>query len=259
LSSEGDTAGHPALQDVNVRRAIVMGVDRNKITEELLYGLTKPALTPWDGMAEADPSITPIPFDPEAAKTLLDEAGWTVGSDGIREKDGVKLKLRYLTTTREVRINTQAIVQQMLRDIGVDTELIQHPSDVFFGSYGEGGPVATGKYDIAQWSDVPNFPDPDTADYLCSEIPSDDNPPGQNWQFLCDEELDALFRQQASTVDAAARTEIFHQIQKLINDKVYWASIWDDPDLWTVSKKLSNVRFSGATPFWNAYEWDKTE
>jgi hypothetical protein len=35
--------------------------------------------------------------------------------------------------------------------------------------------------------------------------------------------------------------------------------MWDDPDIWTVSKKLKNVKFSGATPFWNSYEWDKTE
>jgi peptide/nickel transport system substrate-binding protein len=143
--------------------------------------------------------------------------------------------------------------------VGIDTELVNHPSDVFFNSYGDKGPVATGQYDIAEWSNATNFPDPDTSAWLCSEIPSDANPPGGNWQFLCDKDLDALFQQQAKTVDAKARTEIFKQIQKIIADKVYWVSIWDDPDLWTISKKLSNVKFSGATPFWNAYEWDKTQ
>jgi peptide/nickel transport system substrate-binding protein len=259
LSAEEATKGHPALQDPNVRRAVVMAVDRDKITQELLYGLTKPALTLWDGMAQADSSITPIKYDPEGAKKLLDDAGWKVGADGIREKDGEKFKLRYVTTTREVRKNTQAIVQQQWKAVGIDTELVNHPSDVFFNSYGDKGPVATGQYDIAEWSNATNFPDPDTSAWLCSEIPSDANPPGGNWQFLCDKDLDALFQQQAKTVDAKARTEIFKQIQKIIADKVYWVSIWDDPDLWTISKKLSNVKFSGATPFWNAYEWDKTQ
>lgn len=258
-SAEEATKGHPALQDANVRRAIVMAVDRDKITQELLYGLTKPALTFWDGMAQADSSIEPIKYDPEGAKKLLDEAGWKVGADGIREKDGEKLKLRYVTTTREVRKNTQAIVQQQWKAVGIDAELVNHPSDVFFNSYGDKGPIATGQYDIGEWSDAPAFPDPDTARWLCSEIPSDANPPGGNWQFLCDKELDALFQEQAKTVDANARTEIFKKIQKIIADQVYWVSIWDDPDLWTISKKLSDVKFSGATPFWNAYEWDKAQ
>lgn len=259
MSTEDATKGNPALQDVNVRRAIVMAVDRDKIDQELLYGLTKPALTLWDGMPQADSTIQPIKFDPEGAKKLLDDAGWKVGSDGIREKAGVKLKLRYVTTTREVRKNTQAIVQQQWKDVGIDTELVNHPSDVFFNPYGDKGPVATGQYDVAEWSNSPNFPDPDTATWLCSEIPSDKNPPGSNWQFLCDKDLDALFQQQAKTVDAKARTDIFHQIQKIIADKVYWVSIWDDPDLWTISKKTSDIKFSGATPFWNSYEWDKTQ
>jgi peptide/nickel transport system substrate-binding protein len=259
LSAEGDTAGHPALQDKNVRRAIVMAVDRNKITQELLNGLTKPALTFWDGTAFADTSITPIPFDPEGAKKLLDDAGWKVGADGIREKDGVKLKLRYLTTTREVRQNTQAIVQQQWKDIGVDSELAAHPSDIFFNGFAQDGPVARGQYDIAEWSDAPSFPDPDTAKWLCDEVPSDATPDGGNWQFLCDEELNALFLEQAGTVDLAKRIEVFKKIQKRMADEVYWVSIWDDPDLWTVSKKLQNANLSGATPFSNSQNWDKVQ
>ncbi len=259
MSADEATKGHPALQDANVRRAIVMAVDRDKIDQELLYGLTKPALTFWDGMAQADPNIEPIKYDPEGAKKLLDDAGWKVGADGIREKDGEKLKLRYLTTTREVRKNTQAIVQQAWKAVGIDADLVTHPSDVFFNSFGDKGPVATGQYDVAQWSNSPKFPDPDTVDWLCSEIPSEANPPGNNWEFICDKDLDALFQQQARTVDAKARTELFFQIQKMIADKVYWVSIWDDPDLWTISKKLTDVKFSGATPFWNAYQWDKTQ
>lgn len=259
LSTDAASQGNPALQDANVRRAVVMAVDRDKIDEQLLYGLTKPALTLWDGMAQADSSVAPISYDPAGAKKLLDDAGWKVGADGIREKDGVKLKLRYVTTTREVRVNVQAIVQQQWKEVGIDTELINHPSDVFFNSYGDKGPVATGQYDIAEWSNAPFFPDPDTSAWLCSEIPSDANPPGNNWQFFCDKDLDALFQQQAKTVDAAKRTEIFHQIQKIIADKVYWVSVWNDPDLWTVSKKVTGVKFSGATPFWNSYEWDKTQ
>jgi len=256
LSTDAKTKGHSALQDPNVRKAIVMAVDREKIDKDLLLGRTKPAVTFWDGTPYADPSIQPISFDKAGAQKLLDDAGWKVGTDGIRAKGGVKLKLRYRTTTREVRKNTQVIVQQMFKDVGIDVELINDSSDTFFNGYGDKGPIATGQYDIAEWSTAPAFPDPDFASWLCKEIPSDQNPSGTNDMFLCDKDLDALFQKEATTVDAAARTPIFFQIEKIISDKVYWASVWDDPDWWAVSKNLQNVKFSGATPFWNVYEWD---
>ncbi len=259
LSTDKATAGHPALQDKNVRRAIVMAVDRNKITKELLFDLTKPALSFWDATAFADPTIQPIPFDPDGAKKLLDDAGWKAGSDGIREKDGVKLKLRFVTTTREVRKNVQAIVQQLWKDVGVDAELINHPGDIFFNGYAQDGPVSRGKYDIAEWSAAPAFPDPDVSFWLCDEIPSDASPDGNNSMFLCNKELDALFKAQAAELDVAKRKELFKQIQKIVADEVYWISLWDDADLWTVSKKLKDIKLSGATPFSNSQNWDKTE
>jgi peptide/nickel transport system substrate-binding protein len=260
LGADPKTAGHPALQDVNVRKAIVMAVDRDKICQDLLYDRTMPAITFWDGTPYADPSLEPISFDEAGAEKLLDDAGWKVDSDDNREKtiDGqvVKLKLRYVTTTREVRKNTQVIVQQMLKDAGIDVSLENQSSDVFWNSYGDNGPIATGQYDIAEWSTCPAFPDPDTSGWLCKEIPSDANPAGNNWQFFCDQELDALFAKETATVDTQARIQLFYQIEKIINDKVYWNSVWDDPDWWAVSKSLVDVKFSGATPFWNSYQWD---
>ncbi len=256
LSTDAKTKGHPALQDVNVRKAIVMAVDREKIVKDLLDGRTKVSGTFWEGMPYADPGIKPLPYDPEGAKKLLDEAGWKAGATGIREKGGVKLKLRYATTTREVRKNTQVIVQQMLKNVGVDVELINHASDLFFASYAEKGPIALGQYDIEQHSGNPAFPDPDTVGWLCKEVASDKNPSGTNAQYLCDKDLDALFAKQTATVDAQARVKIFYDIGKLISEKVYWISMWDDPDWWAVSKKLVNIKLSGATPFWNAHEWD---
>ena len=171
LSTEAKTQGHPALQDVNVRRAIVMAIDREKIVKELLGGRTKVSGTFWEGTPYADPSLKPLGYDPAGAKKLLDEAGWKVGADGIRAKDGVKLKLRYVTTTRDVRKNTQVIVQQMLKDVGIEVELINHASDVFFAGYAEQGPIATGQYDIEQRSTNPAFPDPDFVSWTCKEIP----------------------------------------------------------------------------------------
>jgi peptide/nickel transport system substrate-binding protein len=249
--------GHPALQDVNVRKAIAMAFDRQKINDDLLLGLTKPAVTYWDNTPYADPSLTAYPFDPEQAKKLLDDAGWVDSNgDGVRDKDGVDLELTYGTTTREIRQDTQAVAQQQLADVGVKLDLSNYDSDIFFSGYAEGGPAATGQLDIMEWSDTTQFPDPEVAYWLCSEIPSADSPSGTNWQAICDPELDQLFQQEAKQVDFAARQQTFYKISKMIFDKVYWLGLWQDPDIWAVGSRLQNVKISGATPFFNIAEWD---
>jgi peptide/nickel transport system substrate-binding protein len=255
LDMRPDTA-HPAMLDVNVRKALALGFNREQISRDLLFGLTQPAATFWDGSAWVNPDIEPYPYDPEQAKQLLDEAGWVDSNgDGTRDKDGTELVLRYATTTRPVRMDTQAVVQQQLQEIGIGVELSSFESDIFFGGYAEGGPCAVGEADICQYSDGVNFPDPDTYYWLCSEIPSDENPAGTNY-FICDEELDQLFKEQAVTVDADKRRELVYQIQQLMHDKVYEIGIWQDPDIWALNPRLQNVKLSGVTPFHNSTEWD---
>lgn len=246
---------HPALQDVRVRQALVYAVDREKIAKDLLLGKTKPGASLWDNSPYVDPSLKPYPFDSEKAKALLDEAGWKVGADGVREKDGRKLELRYGTTTKEIRQSTQAVVQQMLANVGVKVNLLNFDSDIFFASFADKGPAYTGELDIMEWSDVYQFPDPNFTYFLCSEIPSAESPQGVNAQYLCDQELDALFQQQATQVETTARIATFQKISKIVYDKVYWASLWQDPDIWAIGKRLDNVKLSGATPFYGIADW----
>jgi len=252
--------GHPALQDVRVRQAIAYATNRDALCQNLLLGLTKPSASDWDNTPWVDPTIQPYPYDPEQAKKLLDEAGWVDSNgDGTRDKDGVELVLDYGTTTREIRKDTQAVVQQELAAVGIAVNLLNAESDLFFSGYGEGGPCATGEYDMFEYSTVFNFPDPDTAEWLCSEIPSDESPDGTNWMAVCDKELEDLLMLQRTQVDSAARQETFHKITKLIFDKVYWLGIWQDPDIWAIGPTLKNVKISGATPFFNIIEWELTE
>ncbi len=249
--------GHPALQDQKVREAIALATDREALVKDLLLGATAPAATYWDNTPYNDPSLKPWPFDPEKAKQLLDEAGWKDSNgDGTRDKNGTELVLKYGTTTREIRKDTQAVVQQQLADVGIKVELENFESDTFFSSFKEGGPAATGQLDIFEYSTSANFPDPDTAEWLCTSIPTDAKPDGNNWSRLCDKELDALFQKQATQVDAAERQKTFQQITKMIFDQVFWLGLWQDPDIWGVNQRLQNVKFSGATPLFNIAEWD---
>jgi len=251
--------GHPALQDVRVRKALAMGFDRFSLCKDLLLDMTKPAVGHWDNTPYVDPSLEPWPYDPTEAERLLDEAGWIDSNgDGTRDKDGVELVLRYGTTTREIRRDTQAVAQQQLAAIGIGLDLLNWDSDIFFAGYGEGGPAAKGELDIFEYSTVVNFPDPDTAEWYCSEIPSDESPDGLNWQGVCDPDLEDLFKQEVSEVDFAARQQTFYQISRYIFENVYWIGVWQDPDSFAIGPRLQNVKISGATPFFNIIDWDLT-
>jgi len=252
--------GNPALKDVRVRQAIALAFNREKLVQDLLLGLTGVAATDWDNSPWVEPSITPWPYDPEKAKSLLKEAGWEdTNGDGTVDKDGVELELKYGTTNREVRQDTQAVMQQDLAQVGIKLDLQSYEFDLFFSSYADNGPSANFSLDLIQYSDSPDFPDPNAVVWLCSEIPSDENPVGVSPTGLCDEELDSLFQKQATQVDFAERQQTFYQITKRIFEQVFWLGVWQDPDLFGFSDRVQNVKMSGATPFFNIAEWELTK
>ncbi|MFZ2098298.1 MAG: peptide ABC transporter substrate-binding protein [Anaerolineales bacterium] len=252
--------GNPALKDVRVRQALAYAFNRQKLVTDLLLDLTGVAATDWDKSPWVDPTITPYPYDPEKAKALLEEAGWTdTNGDGTVDKDGVELVLKYGTTSREVRQNTQAVAQQDLAAVGIGTELLSYDADTFFLGYQDDGPSANFSLDIIEYSDSPDFPDPNTAIWLCSDIPTDENPSGTSPTGLCDEKLDGLFQLQQTQVDFAERQQTFYEITRYIYDQAYWIGLWLDPDLFGFSDRMTGIKMSGATPFFNIAEWDMTQ
>jgi peptide/nickel transport system substrate-binding protein len=249
---------HPAMLDVNVRKAIAMSVDFASFNRDVNLDVVQVPGSFWDALPfYNDPAIEPYPYDPDGAKALLDAAGWVDSNgDGTRDKDGVEFVIQHGTTTREVRQELQAVAQQQLADVGIKLEILNYDPDLFFATYGDDGPAYTGELDIQEWSDAPAFPDPDIYYWLCSEIPSADYPTGSNSFYICDEELDALIQLQATQLDAAERQKTISQINQIFHDKVYWIGVWQDPDVWAVGSRLSGVKFSGVSPFFNVAEWD---
>jgi peptide/nickel transport system substrate-binding protein len=250
--------GHPAFLDVNVRKAFAMAIDREAITRDLLLGLPKVPASFWDALPfYNDPPLENYAYDPEAAKTLLDAAGWVdANGDGVREKDGVDLEIDHATTIRETRQDAQAVMQQQLAAVGIKLNVNAVDDTLYFASYGDNGPAARGEYDIQEWSDGPLFPDPDLYYWLCDQIPTDENPVGENWFYICDPELDRLIQLQSTQVNVVERQKTISQINQLFYDQVYIIGLWQDPDVYAVNSRLKNVRFSGVTMFFNIVEWD---
>ncbi|GIL09434.1 MAG: ABC transporter substrate-binding protein [Chloroflexota bacterium] len=251
--------GHPALQDVNVRKAIGLGFDRFTVVKDLLDGVFPVTASWWENTPYANPDLEPIPYDPAEANRLLDEAGWVDSNgNGIRDKDGVELELRFAATTRQIRQDIQAVAQQQLAEIGIGIIIENYESNIFFNGYAEGGPVATGQYDIATWSSSPsNFPDPDSSRWMCTEIPSDDTPNGGNWNYYCDPRIDELLTLQTQTTDYDARVAVFHELDKVIYDAYIWLGVWYDADVWVIGRDVVGANPNGTTPFWDIINWDK--
>lgn len=112
--------GNAVTSDAAVRRAINIGIDREEMIDNVLNGYGTPAYSVCDKMPWYNPSAQ-VAYDPDAAKQLLEEAGWTQGSDGIREKDGVRAAFSVMYTPGDsVR---QALAEELanqLRELGIE-------------------------------------------------------------------------------------------------------------------------------------------
>ena len=125
---------HPTLSDPAVRQALALLVDRDSV-EKHIYGRTG-AATPnmINNPKRFRSTTTRFEFNVDKANDLLEKAGWKKGADGIREKDGKRLKFVYQTSINQPRQKTQAIVKQACQRAGIDIEVKAVTASVFFGS-----------------------------------------------------------------------------------------------------------------------------
>lgn len=109
--------------DVRVRRAINLGIDREEMIQHVLNGYGSPAYSVCDKMPWYN-EASETSYDPEAAKTLLEEAGWTEGKDGIREKDGVQAGFTLMYPASDsVRQALAADTANQLKELGIQVSI----------------------------------------------------------------------------------------------------------------------------------------
>jgi len=125
---------HPTLSDSAVRQALALLVDKASI-EKFIYGRTGRATANYVDYPERFRSKnTSFEFNVDKANALLDKDGWKKGTDGVREKDGKKLKFVYQTSINQPRQKTQAIVKQACQKAGIDIEVKAITASVYFSS-----------------------------------------------------------------------------------------------------------------------------
>lgn len=239
---------HPVLSDPEVRKAIALLVD-NKSIQEHIYGRTGPATRDYlYGPPRFASKNNPIEFSVEKANDVLEKAGWKKGSDGIRAKDGKKLKFVYQTSINQPRQKTQAIIKQAAQKAGIEIELKSVTSSVYFSSDVANPDTYTKFYtDLEMYTTTMGQPDPAThvLQFASWEAASKENKwQGRNITRWQSPECDKLLRDAEVELDPVKRAAMFIKVNDLAVQNNIVMGIVERPTVSAQSLKL-NADISG--------------
>jgi peptide/nickel transport system substrate-binding protein len=198
------------LDDVNVRRAMMLALDRQRIIDDLESGFGVVAtshLAPHNSFY--NPDVRLYPYDPEAARAMLDEAGWVPGDDGIRSKDGVRLSFTATTISGDQTRRPMAeLAQIFLREVGVEMQLAEAPVASILSGLREGALESS----LFNWT-MGDTDDPSPISTLRSDG-------GNNFFRYSNPEMDRLIDEGVSIVDPEQRLPIYHRTQEIFAEDV---------------------------------------
>jgi peptide/nickel transport system substrate-binding protein len=250
---------HPILGDKRVRQALEMGIDKQQLVDKVLAGKTKVATSEYP-VGWAAPNLEPSKYDVEGAKRLLDEAGWQVGADGIREKDGRKLHLTISSTSgNTLRENVEQLIQAGWKAMGVDLEIKNATAAVLVGEWSENGLVQRGNFDIAYYGFTPGIDPSGTISprFHSKQIPFEGNQgEGDNGMRYRDPQVDQWIDEADRTLDQSRRKELYGNVMRKVADDVPIIYLYNRANVEAVSQRVQGAR---SHPFrwltWNIHEW----
>jgi len=251
---------NPILADVRVRRALLFGVDRQRMVQAL-FGRRQPVAHSWVPPRRPDHNseVRRYSYDPAAAARLLDEAGWKLGADGVRTRDGQPLRFSIMTTSGHA---TRERIEQMLKrdwsKIGVELEIRNQPAKIFFReTLRRRAFPALAMY---AWTTDPVHDS--SSLWRCDQIPREENGwRGQNYPGWCNEEVTAIHQQVERTLDEDERADQMRRQQLL------WAEALPVlPLYFRIEPSVTVKRLKGWSPTgtlvpvtWNSASWQFTE
>jgi glucose/mannose transport system substrate-binding protein len=267
-SLDPEAEPHPILSDVRVRRAIRMAIDTDLLAEEIFLGYNEPVWTEFF----RPPYVCEIPkpeYNPEAAKGLLEEAGWTdQDGDGIREchgcenaEEGYVMAMEnmiYAEYGEELEL-AQQLIAEMLKDIGIDLELSIVEGPVLWADYESGGIEQNGDFDLNMWDD--GYPGIDPTDHLWVYYYSSAAEPDWGWNVgrWYNEEFDALL-DEAYTLDEEYRKELFCQMAEILEEELPQIILWTEVDANGYSMRVEGVQATvNDIMTWNVADWEVVE
>ncbi len=238
--------GAKLFSDKAVRQALFYAIDREGIVNDLMEGtvtLANTPLTPSSPYHNAD--VTVYNYNVEKAAQMLDEAGWKVGSDGIREKDGTRFSFTILANSgRPERVKIAEVLQAYYKQVGVEVNIKTVEAKAYIEQWVSGDWDAS----IGGWilPADPSF----TGIFSCNG--------SNNMTGMCSEELDAVMEKADQTLDFADRKPLMDQAQAMLADEAFDLPLYYQASPFVMRDNFVGFKGSGTNigSFWNTYEWD---
>jgi peptide/nickel transport system substrate-binding protein len=252
----------PLLQDLRVRQAFQLVIDRCGILRDVLHTSDCARLVDQVEPAPSlvnDTTIHAPGYDPQAARQLLAAAGWVPGADGRLSKQGQPFVVYLVTTSGNAqRAAVAKRLQQELSALGIQVKLAFYDLSAFFGVYSRGGILATGVYDLALFG-YANAPEPDDeyTVFHSSQIPSAAHPDLGNYGRIVDPMIDQALVQGRSTASFAARVQAYHRFLKRLASQVYLIPLYTEVNILVIRTDVGNVLGNPNTLAnnWNSADW----
>ena len=241
----------PQFVDPKVRKALYIACEMQKSIDDINFGSTPRTLSYLHPSHWAyNGALKDETANPQLAAKMLDEAGWRIGSDGIREKDGVKMKFTCSTTAGvPSRQASQQLFQQNWKQIGVDMEIKNMPGSVVWGDY-----TTKHQYDtlLVAW-EPPVGMDPDYSSRCHSNAISN----GANYTQYKNPKVDELLDLGVTQTNVEERKETYAKVQQILLDEVPFA-----PQFSVVQGNMNVSALQNIKPnqyvtdaAWNVHEW----
>ena len=251
---------HPILGDLKVRQAISSGINRQQIIDKLLFGKALPGTSELNAGFFNCTNVQPTPYDAQKAMSLLDEAGWKAGSDGIRTKDGQRLSLKYQTTTgNKLREDSQVLIVEDMKKIGVEFKIENQPSQLLIGSWANKSPRKWGNFDIIMYTTNSGVdPNSQMTNYFASaSIPSEQNQGGVNYSRWNDPQTDKDIADAAQSTDLNKRKELYCDAAKRVVDGASHIYLYQRRQINSARDWVQNFQGNpwAQTVSWNAADW----
>ncbi len=248
---------NPLLADKRVRKALVYALDRETVSQRLFAGrqpVAHSSVSPLDWIY--DPDVPAYPYDPDKAKALLDEAGWSAIEKGIRHNAaGERLTLELMTTAgNRSRELVEQVLQSMWRQVGIDVRIRNEPARVFFGET-----VSKRKFTGAAMFAWLSSPESVPRTTLRSDqIPTEANAwSGQNYTGFKNAEMDALIDAIEIELDRGKRKDLWRRLQRLYVEELPVIPLYWRAAPFVLPKWLSGLHptgHQGTTTLW-IEEW----
>lgn len=222
------------LKETEVRQALIYGLDREKVVKIKFKGYGQVANVPVSPLswAYSEEGVNKYEYDLEKAKKILEDAGWIANSNGIREKNGVKLELKYLTTKGDEEFIT--IAKENYKELGVEfnAEIMDFNALV--------SNLKKGEYDLAAVrTSMLSDPDESVADFSSTY--------DGNYSGYSNAKVDELLKEGTSSTDIQKRAVAYKELYKELSNDPPVILISYSKGVSAYNSRIENFEISGYT------------